>query len=74
MLADEVVRLRCLLPDTKIVTREPIPPKVVLKGDAIPSTAMTAEIVVLQEFDACDPRDTQAPGSRLIGQTPVDGF
>lgn len=62
VLADEAVRLQCHLPDTKIVTREPIPLKVVLKGDAIRSAAVTAEVVVWQEqigsqlssFDADD--------------------
>lgn len=69
VLADEAVRLACHLPDSKIVTREPIPLQVMLEGDAIRSATVTAEIVALQQgigsqlsaFDA-DDREAVAKG------------
>ena len=62
VLADEAVRLQCHLPDSKIVTGEPIPLHVVLKGDALRRATVTAEVVGLQQhigsrLSEFDPRD-----------------
>jgi len=68
VLADEAVRIQCSLPDSKIVTREPIPLQVILNGDAIRNAVVTAEIVVLQEQIGAQLASFNADDQKLIAK------